>query len=351
MSNIPADEQPGGKAFEARRKRALDQVREFDRQARLRPNELRAELMPTLQKMLGHAVNNSAWWRDRLKDVTPYLREAANFNELLDLVPITKHRDLSEYSTWMAAWVPGSNATMYSVRMKAQLPLPPIRVMHFAPEFTLRNQAAQLVGATWAKLDYARALVVYRPQEQPRLLETQGTPLAYLGKVGSVEFINSDATSPAELLDNLADTKTPVLQLPLAELEQLLEAQSTNPRKLKLDQVVVADQLVSAETRHRVKRVLGARLINHLESDLFGVIALECRAGDHLHPLNAHNYLEVLDENDRRAEAGQNGRLALTALTNPGFPLFRYELGIEAVPGAGCPKEIGSPSLLHPDAR
>lgn len=346
MSNTSANEQPGGKAFEARRKGTLDLVRELDRQSRLRPNELRAEVMPTLQRMLAHAVTNSAWWRDRLKDVTPFLREAANFNELLDLVPITTQQQLSEYSTWMAAWVPGSNANMYGVRMKAQMSAPPIRVVQFAPEFLNRNQAAQLLGATWSKVDFARPLVVYGAQGQPRKLETQGTPMSFLGKVGSVEFINSENTSHGELLDHIAAQKTAVLQVSALELAQLLQQQVSSPRKLKLDQVVVSDSILATDYRQQVKRVLGARLINHLESDLFGVMAVECRAGDHLHPLNSHNYIEVLDENNRRAEVGQIGRLALTSLSNPGFPIFRYELGINVEVGTACPKEIGAPSLI-----
>lgn len=346
MSNTSASDQPGGQAFEARRKKALDAVREFDRQSKLRPNELRAELLPTLQKMLGQAVNNSAWWRDRLKDVTPYLVNASNFNDLLDLVPPTSHRQLAEYWPWMPAWVGGSEAGMYGTRTMAQQSAAPIRIQLFLPEFAHRNQAAQLLAVTWSRQDFARSLVVYGSREVPRKLDNQGTPMSFLGKVGPVTFVNSTQTTVEGLLDQLATDKSAVLQLPAAALGELLQLQAVSPRKLKLDQVIVTDSLLPASERNSAKRTLGARLINHLESELFGVLAVECRAGDHLHPLNSHNYIEVLDENNRRAEVGQVGRLALTALSNPAFPIFRYELGISVEVGAGCSKEVGAQTLM-----
>lgn len=343
MSNIPADEQPGGKTFEIRRKRALDLVREYDRQSRMRPNELRHELMPSLQKMLGHAVNNSAWWRDRLKDVTPYLREAANFHELLDLIPLTQREDVQEFFPWMQAWVPGSRANMYVQKQTSGSTGTPVRVMLFNPEIAPRQQAMTLLSATWSKRDYSKPMVYARGNEQTRSVPAQGMPMNFLGKTGPAHYYRLTGASFGELLDFLAEKKAGNVLINGVAGRLLALEQLKNPRKVKLDQILNWADGISDGDRILAKKAFGATIINRYSSEEFSTLAIQCPGSEHLHATNFFNYIEILDENNRRTEPGQVGRVVVTSLFNPAMPLLRYELGDLASWGQPCPHGIALP--------
>jgi phenylacetate-CoA ligase len=64
-----------------------------------------------------------------------------------------------------------------------------------------------------------------------------------------------------------------------------------------------------------------------------------------MHATNFFNYVEILDENDRRTEPGQPGRVVVTALFNPALPLFRYEIGDIAAWDEPCQHGISLPVL------
>lgn len=343
MSNIPADEQPGGRAFEARRKKALDLVREFDRQARLRPNELRHELMPALQKLLGHAVNNSAWWRERLKDVTPYLREAANLHDLLDLVPLTTREDVQQYYLWMQAWVPGSTPSMYVPKQTSGSTGTPVRTVLFAPEIGPRQQAITLLSATWSKRDYSKPMVYVRASEQTRSLPAQGMPMNFLGKTGPAHYFRLTGATFGEILDFLEEKKAGNILINGAAGRLLALEQLKKPRKVKLDQILNLADAISDGDRLLAKKAFGAKIINRYSSEEFSTLAIECPSGEHMHATNFFNYIEILDENNRRTEPGQVGRVVVTSLFNPAMPLFRYELGDLASWGQPCQHGIALP--------
>ena len=343
MSNNPKDEQPGGAAFEARRKRALDLVREFDRQSRIRPNELRAELLPTLQKLIGHAVNNSAWWRERLKDVMPYLREASNFHELLDLIPITTREDVQEYFPWMQAYVPGSNASMYTQKQTSGSTGVPVRVMLFNPELVARQQAMTLLSATWTKRDYSKPMVYIRAAEQTRSLPAQGMPMNFLGKTGPAHYFRLTGASFGEILDFLEEKKAGNIFINGAAGRMLALEQLKKPRKIKLDQILNIADAISEGDRQLAKKAFGAQIINRYSCEEASTLAIQCPGADHMHATNFFNYIEILDENNRRVEPGQTGRVVVTPLFNPAMPLLRYELGDIASWGEPCKHGISLP--------
>ena len=345
MSNSTKDEQPGGQAFEARRKQTLALTREFDRQARIRPSELRRELLVPLQKLLGHAVTNSAWWRERLKAVTPHLREAENFHELLDLIPITKREDLQEFYPWMQAYVPGSRANMYTPKQTSGSTGIPVRNMLFNPEIVPRQQALSLLSATWQKRDYSKPMVYVRASEQTRSLPAQGMPMNFLGKTGPAHYFRLAGADFGDLLDFLAEKKAGNILINGTAGRLLALEQLKKPRKVKLDQILNLADAISEGDRALAKKAFGAKIINRYSTEEVSTLALQCPGADHMHATNFFNYVEILDENDRRTEPGQPGRVVVTALFNPALPLFRYEIGDIAAWDEPCQHGISLPVL------
>jgi phenylacetate-CoA ligase len=94
-------------------------------------------------------------------------------------------------------------------------------------------------------------------------------------------------------------------------------------------------------------RVLGCPIAQEYGCVEVGAMAYRCPQGT-MHISHDHVLLELLDEHDRPAAVGQQGRVVLTPLMNFATPLLRYNLGDLAVLGAAscpCGRFPGLPTL------
>jgi len=93
----------------------------------------------------------------------------------------------------------------------------------------------------------------------------------------------------------------------------------------------------SAETLHdfmreKIEAILGAKVFDFYGSREVDGIAGECRRGLY-HTFSFNNYIEVLDDNNRKVNEGENGKVIITTLHNYSMPLIRYEVGDMAILG------------------
>jgi phenylacetate-CoA ligase len=79
--------------------------------------------------------------------------------------------------------------------------------------------------------------------------------------------------------------------------------------------------------RDRIERVFGCRPFDRYGSREVGDIAGECGHHRGLHVFPWTNFVEIIDEDDRPAEPGSEGRILVTSLANHAMPLLRYEIG------------------------
>lgn len=90
--------------------------------------------------------------------------------------------------------------------------------------------------------------------------------------------------------------------------------------------LVSAAETLRKEMRETIESTFGTKVYNHYGAREITNIAGECRDG-RMHFFPFWNYLEILDENDRPVEVGQEGKVVLTNLFNYSMPLIRYEIG------------------------
>jgi len=94
---------------------------------------------------------------------------------------------------------------------------------------------------------------------------------------------------------------------------------------------------VTDSGRALLQDVFKARVHNKYGSRECTDMACECEHGG-LHRYSHHAHLEVVDDQGRPVEARVTGRLLVTLLGNPSFPLIRYEIGDMAALSDGiCP--------------
>ena len=111
----------------------------------------------------------------------------------------------------------------------------------------------------------------------------------------------------------------------IAELASSL--QRTGQRIPSLSVVGVTAAPLSANQRHLIESVLGAKVYDHYRSAEIPWMGGECSQQSGLHVYADVRALEIVDTNDQPVSEGEVGDVVWTDMTNRVFPLVRYRLG------------------------
>ena len=84
---------------------------------------------------------------------------------------------------------------------------------------------------------------------------------------------------------------------------------------------------VTPEWRQTLERVFGAEVFDKYGSRECCDVACECQRHNGLHVYSPNAFVEVVDERGAPCPPGQTGRLLITMLNNPSFPMIRYQIG------------------------
>jgi phenylacetate-CoA ligase len=111
----------------------------------------------------------------------------------------------------------------------------------------------------------------------------------------------------------------------------------------KLKGIMACAGTVTPEYRQILEQTFQAEVFDKYGSRECCDMACECRDHRGLHIFSPNVYLEIVDDNEEECPAGKSGRILVTLLNNPGFPMIRYEVGDLGVwaPSGPCP--CGSP--------
>lgn len=131
---------------------------------------------------------------------------------------------------------------------------------------------------------------------------------------------------------------------------------------VSLDCVLVHGEGMDADDAAAIRRVFGARTLEHYSSKEAGQIAYPCPDGHGFH-VNAESVLvEVVDDAGGPCPVGASGRVVVTPFYSTAQPLIRYDQGDMATAGATCTCGRGLPVITsiegrrtviftHPDGR
>jgi phenylacetate-CoA ligase len=111
----------------------------------------------------------------------------------------------------------------------------------------------------------------------------------------------------------------------------------------RFETIMACAGTVTPEYRALLESVFGAQVFDKYGSRECSDLACECRQHTGRHVFSPHAYLEIVDDQGKAVPPEVPGRLLVTLLNNPGFPMIRYEIGDLAAwaPPGGCP--CGSP--------
>ena len=81
------------------------------------------------------------------------------------------------------------------------------------------------------------------------------------------------------------------------------------------------------DLKERVKEVFHTTVFDRYGSREVSDMACNCEKDEGLHLIPTIHYLEIVDDNGERIQAGETGNIVLTLLTNYTMPLIRYKIG------------------------
>ena len=136
-----------------------------------------------------------------------------------------------------------------------------------------------------------------------------------------------DAAEPLEsMVRQLNDWQPQVLAGYPSVLRQLAEEQIAGRLRLKLRSVATSAEVLTDETRRRVREAWGLRMFDTYGATEYAPIAAECTEGNK-HLFEDGAVIEIVDEQGKAVPAGAAGdRILLTIFGRQTQPLIRYEI-------------------------
>ncbi|MBI3850105.1 MAG: phenylacetate--CoA ligase family protein [Verrucomicrobia bacterium] len=124
-------------------------------------------------------------------------------------------------------------------------------------------------------------------------------------------------------------------------LATFIHDQNISPPSFKT--IMACAGTVTPEFRRILETTFAAEVFDKFGSRECCDMACECSQHTGLHVFSPNVFLEIVDENGVECPPGKPGRILVTMLNNPGFPMIRYEVGDLGVWATPTPCPCGSP--------
>lgn len=163
-----------------------------------------------------------------------------------------------------------------------------------------------------------------------------GGPISVLLRTGPSAAIASE-TDPEQQADWVIAEKPHILQMFPSSLEALLPVLKAKGAALdNLAYFRTLGEQLPERIREDVRTLFDRRIVDSYSAQEVGLIAIQCPEHDHYHLVHDMIFTEVLRDDGTPCAPGEVGRVVVTDLFNPAFPLIRYEVGDFAEMGEPC---------------
>lgn len=300
------------------------------------PEQLRAHQLVQLQELVRHAARTTRYGRAKFPDLAQGTLTWERWAKLPILTRATiqaRRRALiseappKEHGNGAPARTSGSTGTPVVVERTGLT--------------GLVWQAINARDILWHGRDPSQTLAVIRhaPEAAGDGIRVRGwsSSARLLAPPGPVEVLHIDATTEEQLVW-LQGRDFEYLHVYPSGLRDLLDlAAIRGVRFPKLRAVTTFSEIVTSDLREQLRETWGVPLQDLYSSQEMGYLALQCPEHDWYHVQSESALVEVLREDGTPCDAGEPGRVVVTALHNFAMPLIRCDIQDFAVPGPPCP--------------
>jgi phenylacetate-CoA ligase len=299
----------------------LDLLARYEQLSQASAQELAKTVGGILDEVLSYTTANLPWWQQFIG------RNQVGASDLKSIPVLTKGA-LQENDRWLKVWIKGSTLKDYQTSQTSGSTGQPVSVLKYLPYYLPRHDAIRLLDALWQKRDLTAPVLSLNQSKSSGTFEKVGEPFSFLGPTGPVQVQNISKLPIERIVELIATSGARVVTMNAGLLKMVVDEQMKNPvAKFYIDEIVTFADPVDEDLRRKTSELFGAKITNRYTSEEFGYLALQCPYSDHLHALQFHNYIEILNENGEPCRLGEVGRVIVTSLTNPAMPLIRYEIG------------------------
>lgn len=195
--------------------------------------------------------------------------------------------------------------------------------------------AITLRDSLWHRRDLGGKLAVIRVGETPRQIRLWGA--AYLGySTGPCVMFDarSDINSQLDWLQ--AEQPSVLLTHPSNLRALVLRSVERNIKLHRLTETRTYSEQLAPNLRDIVRKEWGVPVSDLYSANEVGYVALQCPESGLYHVQAEDVLVEIIGDDGRPCNAGESGRVIVTALHNFAMPFVRYELGDYATAGGPC---------------
>ena len=281
-----------------------------------------------LRQVVGWHINNNPWFADRVGDIKPNVVDVHQMHNL----PITTRQDIiTAGKEFFAKKVPDSHGTPGSVKSSGSTGEPvEIKATNITSMFLHALNAQE---HRWHRRDPKDRLIVikagiFENKESPHY----DTPL--IQNTGPCYALNI-YTDVAEQAKIVQEFKPDSMVIYPSNLDALLDYWVEHDSVPAIKHIKSIGETLSTRLREKAWRILKIKIEDCYSSQELGSIANQCEAGMY-HTADPNLIVEILDENDKPAAEGEQGRVVVTDMHNYASPMIRYDTGDWAVRGGDC---------------
>jgi phenylacetate-CoA ligase len=309
------------------------------------PQELQAQQLRQLSRLLAHARRSVAFYKKRLGGTA---RKELTLKDW-QTIPILTRRAVQQAGPALASRdIPKDHGPPGAVQTSGSTGQP-IKTLETGLS-RLFFRALNLRRFLWQGADLSGTAAAIRETRPGTGLPPRGTREDHWAvgfDTGPVLSLSLDTTTDQQIAWLLRHKPNLLLSYPTI-LGALAERVLRDGIKMPwLKTVNAFGEVLGAEVKALARQAWGIE-INDLYSAIeTGVIALQCPEHEHYHVACEGIFVEVLDAAGRPCAPGEVGRVVLTPLHNFAYPLIRYEIGDYAEVGPPCPCGRGLPVLTR----
>ncbi len=303
--------------------RQYDILNSLQKEQWLSAEELQRLQVERFRKILAHALEKSAWYREKLKGVIDNPHDIASIGDLSRLPLLTRDDLQDNYKEIVCSGCEG----VYEDASGGSTGNPV--VFYHDQWYRTFSQAMENLSLSWMGVAKGDRTAVFWGADRDFHEYSFKEKLALkMERLRILNSFNVDEAALDRFLKELQSFKPHYIFGYASSLHLAAKyINSTGKYRIRPAAVKSSAEMLYDYQRSDIEKVFGTKVYNFYGSREVNNLAAECPAHEGLHVSASGRIIEVVDKNGLALPDGEMGYLAVTDLTNYTFPFIRYLIG------------------------
>lgn len=294
--------------------------RDLYREQFLPPKDIEQLQTGRLRKLLEHASLNSPYYREKYSGLADLINDPFTLSDLARW-PVLKREELQDHYQEILCSDPGPHYADASGGSTGH----PVNFWH-DDSYKTFSDACELLFLSWMNVSPGdRRAAFWGADRDFKELSFKARLMQIIKRT---KRLNSFNVTEQDLNDFLRTIHTfqPTYIIGYASSLYLAarHINASSEYRIRPRAVRSAAEMLYGFQKQEIEKAFGVPVFNFYGSREVSHLAAECSVHGGMHVFASGRIIEVVDEHDKALPSGETGYLAITDLTNFGFPFIRY---------------------------